>query len=196
MSVDRPHRPVRIETERLLLRPFDEADLDALVALHGEPSFWWYPYQRGFSRQETIDFLAATAAKADRGEPVVGALVVKADGRLAGWAGLSIPHFLPEVLPAVEVGWRLGEAFRGRGYATEAGRAWVDHGFERAGLDELVSIYEPENVASGNVMRRLGFELDLVTTHPTLGVPLHVMRLRRGSWSRARRAGTRQQPAV
>jgi RimJ/RimL family protein N-acetyltransferase len=168
-----------IETDRLLLRPFEDDDLDALALLHAEPSFWWYPFQRGFTRQETVDFLAGTAAKLERGEPAVSAAVVKADGRLAGWVGLSVPHFLPEVLPAVEVGWRLGEAFRGRGYATEAGRAWVEHGFERCGLDEIVSIYEPDNVASGSVMRRLGFHLDRETTHPTLGLPLHVMKIGR-----------------
>jgi RimJ/RimL family protein N-acetyltransferase len=170
-----PERPATIETEQLVLRPFEAADLEPLVELHAEPSFWWYPYQRGFSRQETVDFLAGTAAKAARGEPTVQAVVIKADGRLAGWAGLSIPHFLPEVLPATEVGWRLGEAFHGRGYATEAGQAWVEHGFGPLGLDEIMSIFEPGNAASGAVMRRLGFHLDRVTTHPTLGVPLHVM---------------------
>jgi RimJ/RimL family protein N-acetyltransferase len=179
VGTDRGGEPVRIETDRLLLRPFEDADLDALVDLHAEPSFWWYPFQRGFTRQETVDFLAGVVAKIERGEPAVGAVVVKADGRLAGWAGLSVPHFLPEVLPAVEVGWRLGEGFRGQGYATEAGRAWVEHGFERCGLDEIVSIYEPENVASGAVMRRLGFHLDRETTHPTLGLPLQVMARRR-----------------
>jgi len=171
--------PVIIETDRLLLRPLVRSDLEALAALHAEPSFWWYPFGRGFTRAETVDFLAGQAAKAERGEPAVAAVVVQRDDRLAGWAGLSVPHFLPEVLPAVELGWRLGEAFRGKGYATEAGRAWIDHAFGVAGLDELVSIYEPANDASGAVMRRLGFHLDRVTVHPELGVPLHVMRLAR-----------------
>ena len=105
--------------------------------------------------------------------------MLRADDRLAGWAGLSVPHFLPEVLPATEVGWRLGESFRCHGYATEAGRAWIEHGFEHLGLDEIVSIYEPDNTASGAVMHRLGFHLIRRTVHPTLGVPLHVMARRR-----------------
>lgn len=174
-----PERPTALETERLVLRPLEAADVDELAVLHAEPSFWWYPYQRGFTRQETVDFLAGTAAKAARGEPTVHAVVVRADGRLAGWAGLSIPHFLPEVLPATELGWRLGERFRGRGYAAEAGQAWVDHAFGALGLDEVVSIFEPDNVASGAVMSRLGFRLDRATAHPTLRVPLHVMVRRR-----------------
>ncbi|MEO7573267.1 MAG: GNAT family N-acetyltransferase, partial [Acidimicrobiales bacterium] len=107
----------------------------------------------------------------------VSAVVLRDSGDLAGWAGLSVPSFLPEILPAVEVGWRLGEQFWGHGYASEAGAAWVRHGFEELGLAEIVSIYEPDNTASGSVMRRLGFALDHITTHPTLGVPLHVMAL-------------------
>jgi RimJ/RimL family protein N-acetyltransferase len=59
----------------------------------------------------------------------VSAVVVGDTGELAGWAGLSVPTFLPEVLPAIEVGWRLGVQFRGRGYATEAGSEWVRYGF-------------------------------------------------------------------
>lgn len=88
-----------------------------------------------------------------------------------------MPTFLPEILPAVEVGWRLGEHYRCCGYASEAGAAWIQYGFERLGLDKIVSIYEPDNIASGAVMRNLGFVLDLTTTHPEYGVPLHVMSL-------------------
>ena len=175
----RPTRRVEIGTERLLLRSFVPADVDELAALHREESFWWYPFQRAWTDEETAGWLDRTIERAAAGEPVVGAVVLKDDGRLAGWAGLATPWFLPEVLPAIEVGWRLGEAFRGHGYATEAGRAWVDHGFAELGLAEIVSIYEPENVASGAVMRRLGFHLDRVTVHPTLDVPLHVLRRRR-----------------
>ena len=68
---------------------------------------------------------------------------------MIGWAGLAVPHFLPEILPAVEVGWRLSGPSRGRGLATEAGRAALEYGFTDGGLDCIVSLYEPENVASG-----------------------------------------------
>jgi hypothetical protein len=84
--------------------------------------------------------------------------------------------------PAIEVGWRLGDRYRGRGYATEAGSAWVSYGFEQLGLDRIVSIYEPHNAASGAVMRRLGFTLERETTHPAGGVPLHMTSLARTAW--------------
>ena len=95
---------------------------------------------------------------------------------------MSVPNFLPEVLPAVEVGWRLGREYRGLGYATEAGRAWVDYGFSERGLEEIISIYEPENESSGAVMKRLGFAFSHDTVHPARGVPIRVMRLTREQW--------------
>jgi RimJ/RimL family protein N-acetyltransferase len=171
-------------TGRLELRPLDVDDLEPLVALHAEESFWHFPFRRGWSREETTEFLRRTVARYDDPGMAVSAVVVRADGELAGWAGLSVPAFLPEVLPAVEVGWRLGERFRGHGYATEAGAAWIAHGFEHLHLDRLVSIYEPGNTASGAVMRRLGFRLERVTRHPVHGVPLHVTVLDRDRWRR------------
>ena len=172
--------PPTLTTDRLELRPLALDDLDALAPLHAEESFWRYPFGRGWSFDETAAFLERTIARYDDPGIAVSAVVVRATGELAGWAGLSVPTFLPEILPAVEVGWRLGERFRGRGYATEAGRAWVDHGFAALGLDRIVSIYEPDNVASRAVMDRLGFVVERDTIHPELGVPLRVMVRRRG----------------
>lgn len=164
-------------TDRLVLRPLAATDLDDLSALHAEESFWRYPFGRAWSRGETESFLDRTIERYRDPGMAVSAVVVADSSQLAGWAGLSIPTFLPEILPAVEVGWRLGEKHRGRGFATEAGSAWVRYGFEELALDEIVSIYEPENVASGAVMRRLGFTLKRATTHPTHGVRIHVMSL-------------------
>lgn len=177
-----PPVPATLETERLTLRPFRPADLDRLAPLHAEGAFWWYPLQRGQSREETAGFLARTLDRYATTGWGVGAVVERATGTLVGWAGLAEPAFLPEVLPAVEVGWRLGSAWWGRGYATEAGAAWVRWGFEDGGLDRIVSIYEPPNQASGRVMARLGFELDRVAVHPALGVELHVTALTRTRW--------------
>lgn len=133
--------------------------------------------------RETQAFLDRTVQQYTDPGMAVSGVVVCSRGELAGWAGLSVPTFLPDILPAVEVGWRLGEQHRGHGYATEAGRAWARYAFDALRLSEIVSIYEPENLASGAVMRRLGFTLDHETTHPTLGVPLRVMALTQWSWT-------------
>jgi RimJ/RimL family protein N-acetyltransferase len=175
-----------LQTGRLLLRPFVPDDLDALTELHAEESFWWYPLGRGMTPAETAGFLArVTQGYESHDHPSLHAVIERSSGSLVGWAGLSVPLFLPEVLPAIEVGWRLGEAFRGLGYATEAGAAGLRWGFNELGLDEIVSIYEPDNVASGRVMDRLGFPAGSKTTHPGRGIPLVVRTLTVEAWRSA-----------
>ncbi len=178
-----------IETDRLVLRPFVPEDIDALAALHAEETFWRFPLGRGQTRAETEDFLERTIARYEEGLGL-HAVIERRSGLLAGWAGLSVPHFLPEVLPAVEVGWRLGEAFRGQGYATEAGAAAIRWGFEDRNLDRIVSIYEPGNTASGAVMERLGLTLDRVTSLPQRMLEVHVLVLTAGRWEQLVHAGS------
>ena len=172
-----------LETERLVLRPFAADDRDALVVLHAEPAFWWYPLRRGMTDEETSGFLDRVLA--DNGStdrPSFHAVVERSGGTLMGWAGLSVPDFLPEVLPAVEVGWRLGSPFWGHGYATEAATAALDWGFDELGLASVLSIFEPDNGASGRVMDRLGFAPGYRTSHPARDLPVEVRSLSAGEW--------------
>jgi hypothetical protein len=82
-------------------------DLDDLAALSAEESFWRYPFGRGWSRSETESSLERTIERFQDPGVAVSAVVVSDTGELAGWAGLSVPMFLPEILPAVEHGVRL-----------------------------------------------------------------------------------------
>jgi RimJ/RimL family protein N-acetyltransferase len=171
-----------LTTERLVLRPFTSEDLSALTVLHAEESFWWYPLRRGMSEEETKDFLNRVIERYESDGFGLEAAEDRASGTMIGWAGLAVPHFLPEILPAVEVGWRLSGSYRGQGLATEAGSAALAWGFTEGGLDRIVSIYEPENTQSGRVMERLGFTYQRTTTGPARGLTVHVMELTRERW--------------
>jgi RimJ/RimL family protein N-acetyltransferase len=170
-----------LTTERLVLRPFTEGDMDALAPLQAEESFWWYPLRRGMTTEETAGFLERVIARYDEDGFGLEAVIERSSGDLIGWAGLAVPHFLPAVLPSVEVGWRLAPSARGRGLATEAGAAAVRYGFTDGGLSRIVSIYEPENVPSGKVMERLGFTHYVSTPGPR-GEVLEVTELTRARW--------------
>ncbi len=174
-----------LTTDRVVLRPFVPEDIDALAVLHAEESFWWYPLRAGMTRDQTSLFLDRMLARYESDGFGIEALIERASGRMIGWAGLAVPHFLPEVLPAVEVGWRLSRDQWGKGLATEAGAAAVDFGFTQGGLTRIVSIYEPENVASGRVMARLGFT-HCVTTQGPRGEEVAVMELRKERWLQGR----------
>jgi len=109
---------------------------------------------------------------------------LRSSGRLIGFAGLSLPEFLPEILPTVEVGWRLAADQWGKGLGTEAARAALDFGFGHAGLDRIVSIHQVGNVASGRIMEKLGMRLGRETTDPSCGRPVRVYELSRCAWRR------------
>ena len=127
-----------VETERLLLRPWRPAeDLDALAAVNADPAVMrWVTPNRPLRREETADFLDRVIRHWDDHGFGLWALVPRreADAGCIGFAGLAIPSFLPAVLPAVEVGWRLGSAWWARGLAPEAARATIVFGFARLGL--------------------------------------------------------------
>jgi RimJ/RimL family protein N-acetyltransferase len=172
-------------TDRLLMRPFTMADRDALVALQAEASFWWFPMRRGMTAEESEKFLDEIMTEYDSdSSPAIHAVTERDSGVLMGWGGLSVPHFLPEVLPAVEVGWRLGSTFHQHGYATELGAAALNWAFTTLALERILSIFEPDNVSSGRVMDRLGFDAGFETVHPTRQLPLRVRGLTREDWSR------------
>jgi RimJ/RimL family protein N-acetyltransferase len=171
-----------LTTEHLLLRPFIHEDLTELAAIHAEESFWWYPLRSGMTMEQTAGFLVRTIERYESDGVGIEALIDRETGAMIGWAGLAVPHFLPEILPAVEVGWRLGSPYRGRGLATEAGRAAVDWGFTEGGLTRIVSIFEPENVASGKVMEHLGFTKFLSTKGELTGEEIVVTELTRDRW--------------
>ncbi|MGZ4141422.1 MAG: GNAT family N-acetyltransferase [Actinomycetota bacterium] len=172
-----------IETERLLLRRFTMDDVDALSGVFAKPEVFWYPMRRGLSREETETMLRNRFID-PWNEQGFGhwAVIRKEDERLLGYEGLAIPRFLPEVLPAVELGYRLDPDAWGRGYASEAGAAALDYGFETVGLDRIIAIYDIANVKSGRVMERLGMRVERDTTHPEDGSHLRVYEITQDEW--------------
>jgi RimJ/RimL family protein N-acetyltransferase len=170
-------------TERLRLRSWRDADLAPLAAIYADPDVMRYI---GDGSVRTREETAAQLGRM-RGEWVeygygMFAVEVRGTGELAGWVGIRVPGFLPEVLPAVEIGWRLGKPFWGRGFATEAAREVLEFAFAEVGLARLVSICRPENVASARVMVKLGMWHERRTTVPGSGVAVDVMELTRDAW--------------
>ena len=172
-----------VETERLLLRLWRPDDLDQLAHVFSKEPVWRYPFRRGWTGQETEEFLNRKIDEWQHRGFSQWAVEVKAEKQLIGFLGLAPPEFLPEVMPAVEVGWRLDPGWWGRGLATEGGRAALKYAFETLNLAEVVSIYEPENLASGRVMERLGMKRFIDTTHPSLGVALRVYKATSSDWT-------------
>lgn len=183
--------PSELRTERLRLRRFRAEDLEPFAALNADPQVMKY-LLRTLSRDESF----ALAARIEEHFATHGfgnfAVEVVADSAFAGFVGLSVPRFEAAFTPCVEIGWRLATRFQGRGYATEGARAVLALGFERLGLDEIVSFTVPANRASWQVMEKLGMARDPAEDfdHPMIaeGHPLrrHVLyRLGAQAWRNA-----------
>jgi RimJ/RimL family protein N-acetyltransferase len=163
-----------LETERLLIRPFADGDLPALLGVlevaeaDGEAATERYVRHGG---------LNATVL-AELGQPPYGdrAVVLRASGKLIGAAGLvpaygpfdqlrpideQMPRSRPVAFHRPEVGlfYHLHPDLRGRGYATEAARALVEFAFGPMALARIVATTERDNLASQAVMRHLGMRL-------------------------------------
>jgi RimJ/RimL family protein N-acetyltransferase len=172
-----------IETERLLLRAWrPAADLDALDAINADPAVMrWVAPNRPLRRAESAVLLERIVRHWDEQGFGLWALEPRDGGAgCIGFAGLAVPSFLPDVLPAVEVGWRLAPAWWGCGLATEAARASVRHGFETLRLRGVVSIIDPGNAASLRVAAKLGMRPGNDRVHPVTRRRLRVFELARG----------------
>ncbi len=142
-----------METERLLLRQFREQDFEA--------------YFRLFTDPEVRRFVGG-GAKPTRGEVwrhmamVAGiwsirgygqwAIEEKASGELLGRSGV----WFPEGFPEIEVGWLIRRERWGSGFATEAGAEALRQAFATLGVAHVISLIDPDNVASRRVAEKLG----------------------------------------
>jgi len=102
-------------------------------------------------------------------------LVLKQGGGLIGFCGLQpLPETLPES-KEIEIGWWLARAWWGRGLATEAARVALRDGFERVGLQRIVSIAQPANKASIGIMRKLGMRFERMAQPRGIPVVLYAL---------------------
>ncbi len=172
-----------VQTDRLVLRPWKPSDIDDVAAVFAIPEVWRYPFGRGMTREEAERFVERQLGHwADHGFGLWAAELA-AGGGLIGFIGLAVPTWLPEVLPAVEVGWRLHPDHWGKGLATEGAQASLRHGFKTLGLERIISIFDPGNVASGRVMEKLGMRDCLTTADPRWGGTLLVREITRAEWA-------------
>lgn len=148
-----------VTTERLILRRFHESDLDALAQVFASPEVWRFPYGRGLTRDETARFLQVQREEWDANGVGCWVAIERETTRPVGYVGLSVPSFLPEVLPTLEVGWRFHPDVWGRGYATEGASAALDQAFSTLGLSEVCSVPQSDNPPSVRVCERLGMRL-------------------------------------
>ena len=138
---------VTLATERLVLRPFRLADAAEFTRLAGD---WAVASMTSDIPHPLTQDQASAWLKPARGEV---RFAIDLEGRLIGGAG-----YYRRRSGAAELGFWLGRAWWGKGFATEASQAVVRHGFEKGKLAGFTSSHFVDNPASGGVLRKLGFE--------------------------------------
>jgi ribosomal-protein-alanine N-acetyltransferase len=157
-----------LNTERLILRPWHDADREPFAELNADSEVMRY-FPAMLTSEESdglIDRITAAFVR-QRGWGL-WALQERASGRFLGFTGLAAVTFTASFTPAIEVGWRLRRDAWGHGYATEGARAALD--FVRLGLQQVVSFTTSTNRRSRAVMTRLGMRHDPAEDfdHPAL----------------------------
>jgi len=140
-----------LETQRLILRPPAQGDLEGWAEMMGDAEA--ARFIGGVQpRPSAWRFMAAMAGSWTLLGFGMFSVIEKSSGQ---WLG-RIGPWQPEDWPGTEVGWGLSRAAWGKGYAVEAATATIDWVFDALGWDEVIHCIDPENTPSQKVAERLG----------------------------------------
>jgi ribosomal-protein-alanine N-acetyltransferase len=144
-----------LATKRLRLRPMNEHDIPGHFAVFSDPEVARY-----WSREPWTDLaqaeesIRAILAGLEDGSEVRFGIALLDSGELIGNVGLH--HFFGQNRRC-EIGYAIGSKYWGQGYATEALRAAIRHGFDVLDLNRIEADIDPRNIGSAKVLEKLGF---------------------------------------
>ncbi|MGN0222287.1 MAG: GNAT family N-acetyltransferase [Prevotella sp.] len=145
----------RMETDRILLRPWQESDADVLYEYASDsdvgPRAGWAPHQ---SREESLEIIRTVF-----NNPTTWAIVLKETGRVVGAMGYgpSCACALPSREGEPTVGYWVGRPYWGMGICTEALRLMLDYIRSTTDIKSVISGHFTDNPSSGRVMEKCGF---------------------------------------
>lgn len=148
-----------VRTKRLILRPWQESDLEPFAQLNADPRVMEY-FPSILSRKESDHLARRIIDKLEEQGWGMWAVSVSDVADFIGFIGLHKPSFEAHFTPAVEIGWRLAFDHWGKGYATEGAKAALSYGFETINLPEIVSFTTVKNIRSRRIMEKIGMHHD------------------------------------
>jgi RimJ/RimL family protein N-acetyltransferase len=170
-----------IETPRLILRQYQEADRPALRAMMADPEVMHD--SEPMTAEEADTFFERRRSQIETDGFGKWAVERRSDGAFLGLTGVSKAYHGLPIAPALDAGWRLARAAWGFGYAAEAARAAIGHTFQLTGAAEILAFTLPTNQRSLAVMQRLGFRRDAARdfTYET-GLPAVLYAMAKSDW--------------
>jgi len=169
-------RSVISETDRIALHAPDMSHVNALAAFWSDPDTMRYIGAGGvWTRDQVCARIERAIRMHDEQGMTFWTVVEKASGKVIGQGGLVPIEFDG---PEIELGYRLGKEYWGKGYATEIAQASAAYGFEKLDVDALVAVCSAENLASRRVLIKAGFA-EVGESDVYYGVPTVVHRMGR-----------------
>ncbi|PKF60789.1 GNAT family N-acetyltransferase [Psychromonas sp. psych-6C06] len=151
---------IKITTQRLILRPFQQDDLSALHRLFSCPEVMRFSLNGPYSEEKTYALMNQCIEKSQQNQASLLAVIDKKNRQLIGSCG-----FFAQTIQGndeLELGYRLIKSEWGKGLATEAATAMKNYAFSEMRLTRLISIIEKDNLASLRVAEKNGFKLEKV----------------------------------
>lgn len=144
-----------ITTERLILRPWTEEDLDPFYAMCSDPRVM-ATLGPLMTRDETADLIRRCQERQEATGHCFWAMERRVDGVLIGWCGAIVGNPELPIAGEIEIGWRVAADEWGKGYAREAAEATLDWVWKNLDVDSVAAITTPGNIRSWGLMERLG----------------------------------------
>jgi RimJ/RimL family protein N-acetyltransferase len=161
---------ISIETNRLILRPWQDSDLSSFFEMSQDHDVMRY-FPNLLSRSESDDLAHLIQSFIKKQSWGFWALELKENGEFIGFTGLHHQPTKFDFSPCTEIGWRLKRSAWGKGLAFEAAQASLDFGFKHLKLNEIVAFTAYSNLPSQKLMERLGMNKIKEFLHPD--VPEH-----------------------
>lgn len=147
----------RLESERLLLREWQEHDLQPFVEMGCDPDVMRF-FPKQLSPEECKQFIDKSNSILLEKQFGLWAVEVKDTAEFIGFIGLAEPTFKAKFTPCTEIGWRLKKTAWGKGYASEGALCVLRYAFMGLELREVVSFTSQLNKPSIKVMERIGMK--------------------------------------
>lgn len=149
-----------LETTRLVLRPFLISDTEALFLLDSNPNVHRYLGNKPVKSIEECDKVIQNILQQYDNHGIGRfAILLKETNECIGWAGLK---FITEPenkhVNYYDIGYRLQEAYWGKGYGQEAAKAWFDYAINVMKIETLFATAHIDNIASNNILKKIGLQ--------------------------------------
>lgn len=150
-----------LETERLILRPFEFSDAEAFFKMDNNTEVHKYLWNKPTEKiEETIKTIEIVKQQYMDNKIGRFAVVLKETNEFMGWAGLKYcKQMINNKIDFYDIGYRIDPNFWGKGYATEASFPWLEYGFKTMEIPTMTASAHTANIASNRILQKIGMKM-------------------------------------